>query len=657
MNRVLLILLLCFSCCLPFSAVALAGQGAETETEQEMLLYYDWNELHVEAPTRRPTRIKDVAENISVITAQEIAEMNAHSVNEILRTVTGMRIGFSEYYAGSGTNHIHTSSYQHNLILLDGVRINDVDQGFTYTTGIPVQIIDRIEIVKGPASSAWGSALGGVINIITKTGTQNSRPTGAVYGSYGERKSRDLRVDAGGGRRKFRYYLYAGRLDTDGLVPADPSSDLSPDRFADSKNAYAKVNFDPSKDIALTFSAAYWRDRHLNVIRLERDWQNPFGVDDYFVRGKLEAGLAPEVKLDLNLHYFNNVFTDHYTVLGNGLAGNAGDFHHEYIYDNSTYGGDIRLTWDKGRHSMLLGVEYYDGENDKSARYGSFLQSSGAFPLESLGVAEVTNEAVFFNDTIRWDRFAITPGLRYDHVNISDVLVEDWLNPSLGMTYKITEDTLVRATVARGFVRPGTNRVTGLTGTFGYAGNPELESQTAWSYQAGIESAAIKNMHLKADLFYHRLEDTWFFNRNIGLLDNGGITKKKGFELEATAGPFEKFTPGLGFTYVRLNELEDKSGEFYCLNAKLRYKDRRIGTVTLFGQYLWLGTLQSVQVGSPRYDDMLWDLHYNKEILTTERTRTDFFFSVRNLFSGANYSDNYFLNPARWVEAGLRFHF
>ena len=76
----------------------------ESETTAELLLYYDWEELLVEAPTRRLARIKDVAENISIITAEEIAEMNTHSVNEILRTVTGLHIGFSEYFAGSGTN-------------------------------------------------------------------------------------------------------------------------------------------------------------------------------------------------------------------------------------------------------------------------------------------------------------------------------------------------------------------------------------------------------------------------------------------------------------------------------------------------------------------------------------------------------------------------
>ncbi|MDH4232842.1 MAG: TonB-dependent receptor plug domain-containing protein, partial [Nitrospirota bacterium] len=156
-------------------SLASEPNNTETLTIQELLLFYDLEDL-IEVTSRRPTKIKHVAENISIITAEEIRQMNAHSVNEILRIVTGMHIDFNEYFAGTGVNSIHTSRFFHNLILLDGVRINDVGEGYTYTTGIPVQIIDRIEIVKGPASSAWGSALGGVINIITKSGKEGSRP-------------------------------------------------------------------------------------------------------------------------------------------------------------------------------------------------------------------------------------------------------------------------------------------------------------------------------------------------------------------------------------------------------------------------------------------------------------------------------------------------
>jgi vitamin B12 transporter len=614
-------------------------------------------EVEVEVASRRPTKLKYVAENISIITAVEISEMNAHSVNEILRTVTGVHIGFAEYFGGSGTNHIQTSRFEHVLILLDGVRVNEVGEGYTYTTGIPVQIIDRIEIVKGPASSAWGSALGGVINIITKSGGDNSHPGGTVYGSYGEKQSWGVRADAGGRSGKLRYYLYAGSQETDGLVSADPSSELSPDRWHESKNAYGKADFDLTQDVLLTFSAAYWQDRHLNIIIPELDWQDVFGAEDaYYVRGKLEAALSPAVKFKLNLYNFDNTFIDHYTVLGTGLAGNAGDFYQEYKYENTAYGGDISLTWDKDRHTMILGAEYYYGELKPWGRYGAYRQSQGFPPQEYLGGGEITNPAIYFNDTISWDRLTIIPGLRYDHLNISDIVEENQLSPSLGITYKITEDTLVRATAARGFTRPTITGTVGWKGRVPLPGNPDIESSIARSFQAGIESSEFEKLHLKADLFYHHLDGTFIFDADTLTYINGGVTKKRGFELNAIAGPFKNLTTHLGFTFVRMDELEDKSDDFYCLNAKFRYKNRRLGNIMLFGQFLWFGSLLESPY-QPSYDDMIWDLHYNKDIITTEKIRTNFFFSVRNLFNGAHYRSNSFLNPDRWFEAGLRFHF
>jgi len=656
-----LIILTCADVLFFLSQPVGAREDQQAQHNLDRLLSMSLEELmqvEVTVTSRRPVKLQDVAENVSIVTADEIRAMNAHSVNEVLRTVTGMLIQFEEYYAGTGTNHIQTSQYAHNLILLDGVRINDVNEGYTHTTGIPVQIIDHIEIVKGPASSAWGSALGGVINIITKSGEKSSRPTGTLYGSYGEHQSWDLRADAGGGSDKLRYYLYAGKLETDGLVPAEVKYSLSPDRFAENENAYAKVSFDPTDDLAFTFSAGYWRDRHLNIAIPAEDWQDVVGPDSYFVRGNLDAALSHAVNFRLNVYYYDMRFKDHYNVLGTGIAGNTGDFYQEYIYKTSAYGGDASLTWNTGRHSMLLGTEYYYGDLTSSAEYGPHLQTQDGFPpQEDTGGGDVTIPAVYVNDTIHWDRFAITPGLRYDRLDIAGIVNEDLFNPSLGMTYRITDKTLVRATAARGFARPIVMGVSGSTGRVPLPGNPDIESSIAWSYQAGIESGELNKLHLKADLFYHQLDKTFIFDADTLTYVNGGKTEKKGFELNATAGPFHNLITSLGITYVRMDELQDKSDDFYSLNAKIQYQDSWLGNITLFGQYIWFGSFLVSRSRPHSNDDMIWELHYNREILTTEQTRTDFFFSIRNLFNGEQYNSEYFVNPGRWIEVGLRINF
>ena len=88
---------------------------------------------------------------------------------------------------------------------------------------------------------------------------------------------------------------------------------------------------------------------------------------------------------------------------------------------------------------------------------------------------------------------------------------------------------------------------------------------------------------------------------------------------------------------------------------KLKYNTSRFGSLTLAGRYLWW-PLDEVYAGS-RYDDMIFDLHYNKDVFKSATTRTNFFVSVRNLFNGDYYWMDVFRNPQRWVEAGLRIEF
>jgi vitamin B12 transporter len=652
MRKQLSLSLVFFLLCPPAQAVQ--ESMPESETAQELLLFYDWEELLVEAPTRRPTKIKDVAENISIVTAEEIRTMNAHSVNEILRTVTGVSMDFLEYYGGDGANHIHFSDYEHVLILLDGVRINDADQGFPDTTGIPVQIIDRIEIVKGPASSTWGTALGGIINIITKDGGNNLRPTGTVYGSYGEGNSRDYRMDGAGRVGKVRYYLYGGSIETDGLK----RKAAIPDNFYESKSFYGKINVEPAKDVSLTLSTAYWSPYTNTFSRPETDERVVFGFDNYYLSGKMDAALSPSLKLNLNVYYFDNEISERWTSLGEGILGSRDDLLFQYNYDNSVYGGDARLTWDKDRNAIVFGAEYYGGENDRSVNSGTLYQSLyGALPVEDLGKDDIRNLGIFFNDTIKWNRFTITPGLRYDRVEISDIYSEEKINPSLGMTFNFSEKTLVRATVAQGFARPGISTITGWPGTYGFQGSPDLTSETVRSFQAGIETDRIPKVHLKADLFYHRIEDTWYYNEDAGYRDNGGVSKRKGLELNVTANPIKKITAGLGYTYIRIEPYAADTDDYHGLNARLTYQDHRLGTLTLFGSYIRNGWRLAQTDHNADYSDMIWELHYNKDIFSAKAAEANLFVSVRNLFNGNQYWWDWFRNPRRWFEAGLRIHF
>jgi len=161
------IFLLCFTLTLTSLCQTSAAQSEE---EMKILrMFYREKDLVV-SPTRHPKPISQVAENITVVTAREIEEMNAHTVAEVLNRIPGLFINFNqgiESFGSTSLIHIQGSEQRHVLVVVDGVRWNFLSEGAAETNSIPVGIIERIEVIKGPASSAWGSSLGGVINIIT----------------------------------------------------------------------------------------------------------------------------------------------------------------------------------------------------------------------------------------------------------------------------------------------------------------------------------------------------------------------------------------------------------------------------------------------------------------------------------------------------------
>ena len=130
---------------------------------------------------------------------------------------------------------------------MDGIPLNNLSDNITDIGSLTVQNIDRIEIVKGPASSAWGSSLGGVINIITKSGSDGDK-RGMTSASYGKRNTGDFRVETSGKEMRFGYYINAGRLQTDGFRPHNDFS---------GNNAYTKLTYDVTKDTRLLFTMGY----------------------------------------------------------------------------------------------------------------------------------------------------------------------------------------------------------------------------------------------------------------------------------------------------------------------------------------------------------------------------------------------------------------
>ncbi len=622
--------------------------SAQTEEEMKILqMYFKEKELVV-TPTRTPKPISRVAENFSIITSEDIENMNAHTVAEVLERVTGIFVDFAGHDFGSSSLlRIQGSEDRHVLVLLDEVPWNFLNGGNAETNSIPVRIIKRIEIIKGPASSAWGSSLGGVINIVTKDAGNTGKPKGSMSASYGERNTQDYNAEIFGKAGFVGYYLFAGRQDSDGLRN---------NRYFENNSFYLKFNMPSSANMKLGLATGY-SEQYIGFGDFPSGDMTSRGIyRTFFTTASIDAAFTRELSLDVSFHTFKQEYIQTNDVLGMGFLGSAGDTYLNFVFDEKTTGGSSKFVWTNGMHTAVLGVDISHGSLDQTINAGQFLQSIGA-PETSTSDPEIDKWAVFANDTIAIGKFSITPGIRYDHNSVTG----SFTSPGLGATYSLNEHTILRTSVSRGFTIPPLSFTSG--GALFLDPNPSLKQEKVWSYQAGAESRMTDYLWAKITLFHHDMKDAIAKEMYAAgpptyndLYLNKGDIKRQGFEFEAESIQFYNISLKAGITYVhkKLSFETDSTEENYAYNIGIKYDDKKFFTVQLFGHYIWWDLDSSAMA---KYDTFIWDLNLYKKISSTEKTNTEIFITAHNIFNGSHYTFGDTKNPRRWVEAGVKIRF
>lgn len=631
-----------------------AGQEATAypatgKAANDIALYFDKADLTlVEGATRSPKPITQAAENITVITSKEIEAMNAHSLADVLDRVAGINTAWQSGRVMDGYSYsfIQGSREDHVLYMMDGVRLNNSSGGDVNPAIIPVQAIERIEVIKGPASSAWGSSLGGVVNLITKHTGKETTPHGSLRASYGEGNTSEVNGDAAGAVGPLSYYLYADRRNTDGLVD---------NRYFEDDRLYAKTELalPRAMTLGLTVNHADPQSNFGDYQLLDID--EPNSDRHLFTTAYLNGQLSPDMILNISARRLTRDFEKTRSFLGQGLYvdSQAGDLFYREHYEEETTGASFNLAWTPANHRLSLGAETTRGEVSKDTLYGDWAQNNWASPVfDAVGPAMGENWGVYLNDTITWGKLSVTPGLRYDHHSISEAQT----SPSLGVTYWLRDDTLLRVIAARGFVFPNLSFL-GIS-DWAYPGAPGLQPEVIDSYQLGLESNALPYLRLKTTLFVHEVKESWVDNYPW---ENGPGLHRQGFEVEAETVPVAGFSTVANLTYVRFVPEGDVANDTSTgANLILRYDDQKTLHAELSGRYTWWDAIYSVSglpFGQPRFNSPLWNLSLSKIVCATSRTTTKLFVTGHNLFDVGQYTDINFQNPGRWLEAGLKFKF
>ena len=131
---------------------------------------------------------KENSRTITIITSADIAKSTATNVADLLQQVAGVDIRRRGVNGMQADLYIRGGSFDQTLLLIDGIKVDDPQTGHhTMNMALPIEVIERIEIIKGPAARVFGqNAFTGAINIVTKNNAENVNEVGLQLGSYNQ---------------------------------------------------------------------------------------------------------------------------------------------------------------------------------------------------------------------------------------------------------------------------------------------------------------------------------------------------------------------------------------------------------------------------------------------------------------------------------------
>lgn len=579
-------------------------------------------------PTRSPKPVSQVAENVTVIDAEEIEAINAHTLADVLLYVTGLQVDIRGGPGSISNVFIQGSDRRHVQVMVDGISLNNLSDNFPDIGAFPVQRIERIEIIKGPASSSWGSSLGGIINVITKSPDPERRLGGMASASIGERTTGDYRLELSGTTGTLGYYLSAGGMSGDGLNPGNPYN---------AGNLYTKLQWNPTASARFQLSVAY--DKGSRGEGAFPDFAPPFAINDtfeyFYLTPSFKYVFNDSLSLDLSARVFTKRNTQSFNQLGNGSE------LQKSIADELNAGGSANLSWKEGPNSLVVGADYDHGT------------------LETVSIMDGRQVqerwALFANDTLSFWNLSITPGVRYDYTSTNG----DFWSPSLGITYTLFDRTIFRAYAARGFNTPPLFFTFG-DGTFSIA-NPNLKQEEVWSYSGGVETTAARYFWVKATGFLHYIRDvitTEQLSPTTFTFRNRGRQKRQGVEAEIRTVPFLGASLMTGFAFIDAKDRDTnqviRNVPRYTWDVGIDYNNNNILRGALRGHYIWWNASADANA---RYTAMIWDLNLSRKLIERRDTVLEMFFTAHNLFNGSQYLVGVFPNPRRWFEGGVRCRF
>ena len=458
--------------------VPVSALGAKSDTEEPIVI----------TATRIPTPLQQIASSVTIITAEDIRTNQWHSLPEALAAQPGMRVSTSGNVGTQTSLFTRGTNSNHTLVLLDGIEISDpsTPNGAYDFAHLSLNNIERIEIVRGPQSTLYGSgALGGVINIITKRGQGPGRYTASVEGGSFHTYTEELSTR--GNNSLFHYSMELSQFNTAG-------QSITPERLragaGNENDGYRNTTVSFQGGITPTTNTEfnlYARsiDAHSQLdIGTGEDPDSESGVAQRFVRLEAKSSLA-EGRWKPVLGYSKsrqNRQTD------NNRQSSLGDEEHTRFLGETETTDFLNQIALSNNHKAVLG---YETKKDRMTGSGSaaFGSAFGDSILTQNTHAQERIESWYLQEQFTLaDNFHGVVGARSDNYD-SFPGAKTWRFTPL---YAIPETaTKLKASYGTGYRAPSLFERFGSTpSSFGtYTGNPALRPEESKGWEIGVEQA------------------------------------------------------------------------------------------------------------------------------------------------------------------------
>ena len=254
--------------------------------------------------SRTPTRIDEVISDVTIVTRTEIEKYVGRTLPELLSRVAGVQFSANGGLGKSSSISIRGSEARHTIFLIDGVRYGSATTGTPVWDNIPVDMIERIEILKGPASALYGSdAVGGVVQVFMRKGQAGFKPYAAV--TLGSESHAQLATGFTGGAGDVSYALSVQKTREAGFSATNSKvgvATFNPDRDGFEQNSFStSIAYQINPSLKLDAGLVYADSVNRSDDGLNRDTR--YSAITNVAHLGVEASVLPGWKTQLRYNY------------------------------------------------------------------------------------------------------------------------------------------------------------------------------------------------------------------------------------------------------------------------------------------------------------------------------------------------------------------